>query len=296
MSYLQKQVDAFKVDLTSSSTKISNKRNVSTAVSVTPNAAPSPAPSTSSQSNDLKRKRPVESSSNVVYSQPADTGTGRHIMTQVTYAVEYLKNKEAPQSLSQVVGYLSLKSPESQQNMAMILKKHDRVEFQRDGNNNRWDGGSYRFRPLHNIRSAQDLLAYLQTRPTAQGVSVRELKDGWSGADAAIDMLEAKHQILVTRNKKDNHARMVWANDATLAQHVDPLFQSLWFKATLPSKEDLPGELEKLGLKPTSSDPSSRVSMAPKQNKKKQKKPRTGGRTTNTHMAGILRDYSSMKK
>ncbi len=294
MSYLQKQVDAFKVDLTSSSAKISNKRNVSAAASTTPNAAPSPAPSTSSQTNDLKRKRPE--SSNVVYSQPADTGTGRHIMTQVTYAVEYLKNKEAPQSLSQVVGYLSLKSPESQQNIALILKKHDRVEYQRDPGNNNWDAGTYRFRPLHNIRSAKDLLAYLQTRPTAQGVSVRELKDGWSGADAAIETLEAKHQILVTRNKKDNHARMVWANDATLAQHVDPLFQSLWLKATLPSKEDLPVELEKLGLKPTSTDPSSRVSAIPKENKKKQKKPRKGGRTTNTHMAGILRDYSAMKK
>jgi hypothetical protein len=41
--------------------------------------------------HDLKRKRPETST--IVYSQPADTGTGQNIMTQVTYAVENLKNK-----------------------------------------------------------------------------------------------------------------------------------------------------------------------------------------------------------
>ena len=239
MSYLQKQVDAFKTDLTSSSTKLSNKRSIP----APPNAAaPSPAPSSSSQSNDLKRKRPEPS--NVVYSQPADTGTGRNIMTQVTYAVEYLKNKESPQTLAQIVGYLSLKSAEGQQNIASILKKHDRVEYQRDQSQKGWDTGHYRFRPIHNIRSATDLLAYLQTRPTAQGLSVRELKDGWLAAEDTIDRLESSQQILVTRNKKDNHARMVWANDATLSHHVDTMFQSLWLKAKLPSKEDLPGDLK----------------------------------------------------
>lgn len=291
MSYLQKQADAFKVDLTSASNKIANKRTVASAAR---NAAPSPTPSNSSQPNDLKRKRPEPS--NVVYSQPADTGTGRNIMTQVTYAVEYLKSKEAPQSLAQITGYLSLKSPEDRRTIALILRKHERVEYERDQKRNSWDAGAYRFRPLHNIRSATELLAYLQSRPTAQGLSVKELKDGWLGAEEAINQLEKKNQILVTRNKKDNHARMVWANDASLSQKVDPQFQTLWLKATLPSKEDLPGELEQLGLKPTSADPSGRVASAPKEKQKKQKKPRKGGRTTNTHMVGILRDYSNAKK
>lgn len=290
MSYLQKQVDAFKTDLTSSSAKIANKRAISTAQNVARASTPSSTPA----QNDLKRKRPEPS--NVPYSQPADTGTGRHIMTQVTYAVEYLKSKEAPQTLAQVVGYLSLKTSESQKTMASILKKHERVEFDKDGRSTKWDSGTYRFRPIHNIRSATELLAYLQNQRSAQGLSVRELKDGWSGAEDAIDSLEAKNQILVTRNKKDNHPRMVWANDPSLSQHVEPEFQDLWFKVTLPSKEELPRELEGLGLKPTSADPSGRLVAAPMEKQKKQKKPRKGGRTTNHHMAGILRDYSSTKK
>lgn len=216
-------------------------------------------------------------------------------MTQVTYALEYLKSKETPQTLAQIVSYLGLKTLESQQSIAMILKRHDRVEYQKDGTNTHWSAGTYRFRPLHNIRTATGLLAYLQNQPTAQGLSVRELKEGWVGAEEAIDLLESKNQILVTRNKKDNHAKMVWANDPSLTQHVDPEFQSLWFKVSLPSKEDLPREMEKLGLKPTSADPSSVVVAAPKEKQKKQKKPRKGGRTTNLHMAGILRDYSSTK-
>ncbi|KAI9747211.1 MAG: hypothetical protein M1815_004497 [Lichina confinis] len=291
MSYLQKQADAFKTDLTSASTKLANKRTVAAART----AAPSPTPSTASQPNELKRKRPAESS-NVVFSQPADTGTGRHIMTQVTYAVEYLKGKESPQTLPQILSYLSLKAAENQRSMALILQKHDRIDYQRGQDKASWDSGTYRFRPIHNIRSATELLAYLQSRPTAQGVSVKELKDGWGGADDAIDQLERKSQILVTRNKKDNHARMVWANDASLSQRVDPQFQALWLKATLPSKEDLPRELEKLGLKPTSADPSGRIVAAPKEKQRKQKKPRKGGKTTNTHMVGILRDYSSTKR
>ncbi|KAI9678801.1 MAG: hypothetical protein M1817_005860 [Caeruleum heppii] len=294
MSYLQKQVDAFKSDLTSVSTKISNKRSAIAVSSQTP--TPSPTPPITAKNNDLKRKRPEPSS--VVYSQPADTGTGRYIMTQVTYAVEYLKSKETPQTLAQVIGYLSLqnRTPDSRRNIASILKRHERVEYTRDPTNATWDAGTYRFRPIHNIRSATELLRYLQNQPTAQGLSVRELKDGWSGADDAIDSLVARDQILVTRNKKDGNPKMVWANDPTLSQRVDPEFQHMWHKIKLPGKAELPGELVRLGHKPTSADASARSNVVNKEKKPKQRKPKKNGRTTNTHMAGILRDYSHLKK
>ena len=293
MSYLQKQVDAFKTDLSSTSAKLSNKRSAVTAAPQS-SAPTAPTPSTTPTKNDLKRKRPEAAT--VVYSQPADTGTGRYIMTQVTYAVEHLKKKETPRTLAQIVDHLSLQSqnPDSRRNIAQILKRHDRVEYTRDTANNSWDAGTYRFRPVHNIRSATELLAYLQNQRTAQGLSVRELKEGWSGAEDAIDLLESRNQILVTRNKKDNHARMVWANDPSLSQNVDIEFQRLWHKIRLPDKDALPGELVKLGHKPTSSDPANPVVRKAKE--KKAKKAKRGGRMTNTHMAGILRDYSSMKR
>ncbi|KAI9806608.1 MAG: hypothetical protein M1825_006065 [Sarcosagium campestre] len=295
MSYLQKKVDAFKTDLTSSSTKINAKRGLVAAASPAASAvrSPTPTPGTPSKS-DLKRKR--AEAGPTVFSQPADTGTGNNIRTQVTYAVEYLKSKETHQTLSHVLGYLSLKSAESRRNIATILKRHERVEYHADPANSSWDAGTYRFRPIHNIRSGTELLRYLQTQPTAQGLSVRELKDGWSGAEEAITALESRHQILVTRNKKDNHARMVWANDASLTQNVEPEFQVLWFRIALPPRDAVPHELEKAGLKPTSDDPATRVAAPQNLGKKKQKKPRKGGRTTNLHMQGILRDYSGLKK
>ncbi|KAI9858206.1 MAG: hypothetical protein M1813_007855 [Trichoglossum hirsutum] len=296
-SFLQKQLEAFKEGASNASSKLSNKRTVAVHSS-----APTPRPSTPSGSSvsDLKRKRP-DNASTIVYSQPADTGTGRYIMTQVTYAVDYLKSKETPQTLASIIGYLSLQTQtsDSKRTIADILKNHDRVEFTPVGTpgkaSNTWDSGTYRFRPIHNIRSATELLAYLQAQPSAQGLSVKELKDGWSGAEEAIDLLESQSQLLVTRNKKDNHARMVWSNDPSLSQNIDPEFQARWHKIKIPVSGELPGELSKAGLKPTSVDPATVVKKVVPGKKERQKRPRRGGRQTNTHMAGILRDYSSKK-
>ncbi|KAI9758846.1 MAG: hypothetical protein M4579_002792 [Chaenotheca gracillima] len=296
MSYLQKQVDAFKSDLSSSSAKLSAKRSLAPPAQAVSTTSSPGSSQTSPSKNETKRKRPE--SGPVVYSQPADTGTGNRIMTQVTYAVEHLKAKEIPQTLSQIINYLSVQSsPKTQRNIAMILQRHDRVEYNRpEDKDARWDSGTYRYRPLHDIRSSTKLLSVLQNQPTAQGLSVRELKDGWLGADASIDELEGRQQVLVTRNKKDNHARMVWANDPSLSQHVEPEFQALFHKVKLPSKEDTPRELSEAGLKPTSEDPRLKMSAPTKGNNRKQKRPRRGGRTTNTHMLGVLRDFSSTRK
>jgi hypothetical protein len=44
-------------------------------------------------------------------------------------------------------------------------------------------------------------------------MSVRTLKDGWSGAGAAIDELEKEGMVLVTRTNKDNLPKFVFWND-----------------------------------------------------------------------------------
>ena len=244
-------------------------------------------------STPQKRKR---EESDKVYSQPADTGTGTHIMTQVTYAVQRLKEAEKPLSFAEIVSYLSLRDEGGRKNLATILRRHERVEWRLEPGNKSWDAGTFRFKPIHNIRSGTELLAYLQKQHTAQGLAVKDLKEGWSGAEAAIDKLEAEGRLLVTRNKKDNHARMIWPNDPSLTQRVDPEFQVVWHKVIFPKDVDLPAELEKANLKPTSGGSANRNRgpVAPKE--KKQKKRRAGGRTTNLHMQGILRDYSGTKK
>ena len=136
--------------------------------------------------------------------------------------------------------------------------------------------------------------AYLQRQTTAAGISVKELKDGWPGAIAEIDALEKQGELLVTRNKKDNMPKMVWPNDPSLAIHVDDDFQNYWHKIRLPANpSDLRLELEKAGLTPTSQVKEIvKVSGA---REKKRRINRKAGRTTNAHMAGILKEYPFKK-
>ena len=214
-------------------------------------------------------------------------------MTQVTYAIEYLKSKGTPQTLTDLISYLSLQNRENdyKRTIGTILKNHEKVNY-----DSRNDGGesTFSFRPAHNIRSAEQLLRHLQSQPTAQGLSARELKDGWPGAEAAIDELEDQAKLLVIRNKKDNHVKMVWPNDPTLKFGVEEEFQSMWHKIRLPEPGALADELEREGLTPANKSRS--VNLKPKKQEKKTKKPRKGGKTTNVHMIGVLRDYSHLKK
>ncbi|KAI4135502.1 MAG: hypothetical protein LQ347_000610 [Umbilicaria vellea] len=289
MSYLDNQINAFKSNLTSSSTKLSNKRTAAAPTTSTPSPAPSHA--SVSSKNDLKRKRPEQA--NVVYSQPADTGTGKNVMTQITYAVDYLKGKGTPQTLQDLLSYLSLQYREDdyKRTIGTILKNHEKISFDRTGA----DGvGTFSFRPIHNIRSPSQLLGHLQSQPTAQGLNVRALRDGWPGAEDAINLLESQGKLLVTRNKKDDHAKMVWPNDPSLRFDIDDEFKTMWHKVRLPEAGALAEELEREGLTPTN---KSRVVRAkPIKQEKKTKKPRKSGKTTNTHMVGVLRDYSHLKK
>ncbi|MCJ1253347.1 Transcription initiation factor IIE subunit beta [Lignoscripta atroalba] len=287
MSYLDNQINAFKSNLTSSSSKISNKRTAVAPRTSTPSDASSQI--SASSKIDLKRKRPEPTT--VVYSQPADTGTGKNIMTQVTYAVEYLKSKGTPQTLTDLLSYLSLQYREDdyKRTIGTILRNHEKVDYDRNGGE-----GTFSFRPIHNIRSGDQLLAHLQAQPTAQGLNVRELRDGWPGAEEAIRKLEGLGKLLVTRNKKDDHAKMVWPNDPSLAVHIDDEFKSMWHKIRLPEAGVLADELEREGLTPTNKSRS--LKAKPKVQEKKTKKPRKSGKTTNVHMMGVLRDYSHLKK
>ena len=285
MSYFENQINGFKANLTSASGKISSKRTV------TASAQPSPSPASSqvqtSSKQDLKRKRPEPS--NVVFSQPADTGTGHETGTKIRYALDYLQDKDTPQTLEQLLLYLSLQyQPEEYKQMIFrILTNHEKVNYDRKY-------GTFSFRPLHNIKSAEQLLGFLQTQRTAQGLRVRELREGWRGAEDAIDRFEGEGKLLVIRNKKDNHPTMVWPNDPTLAFSIDNEFQQIWHKIKLPEAGVLADELEKVGLMPANK--SRGLKPMVKQLEKKTKKPRRGGRTTNTHMKDMLRDYSHLKK
>jgi len=212
------------------------------------------------------------------------------MMTQVVYAVEYLKDKDRPITFDDIFKYLSIPPDrkEEARRLRSALMNHPKVEFKpREGKQE----ATFRFRPVHNVRSADELRAFLQRQPTAAGISVKELKDGWPGAVAAIDMLEKEGTLLVTRNKKDNVPKLVWPNDPSLGLpvRIDDDFQQYWHKVKLPDSADLRQELEKAGLTPTSQ--VKEVIKVSGAREKKRRINRKAGRSTNTHMSHILKEY-----
>ena len=289
MSYLDAQLNAFKSNLNSSSQKLSNKRTVAAPTTSTPSPAPSHASAASRSDEKRKRVEPT----NVVYSQPANTGSGTELITQITYAIEYLKQKGTAQSLQDLLSYLSLQytNKDYKTSVTKILRNHERVEYDRTGLNGQ---GSYRFRPIHDIRTGDQLLGYLQAQRTFLGLNAKELRDGWVDAEDEVRRLEKEGRLLVTRNRKDDNARMVWPNDPTLSVTIDDEFKDLWKKTKLPEPAALAEDLEKAGLTPTNKSRSTKIK--PKVQEKKTKKPRKSGKMTNVHMLGVLRDFSHLKK
>lgn len=147
---------------------------------------------------------------------------------------------------------------------------------------------SYKFRPTHSIFTADDLLSYLQKQTTATGLNVRELKDGWPDVEETINKLEAQHKLLVTRNRKDNHPRMVWINDPTLNAPLDEEYKKIWEGIPVLDHKDMIRILSNDGFTPagTIAEPKK---VAPV---KKVKAKRKSTKITNNHMGGILRDFS----
>lgn len=119
-----------------------NNGNASQAPSSTPTPAPGP--------NDQKRKK---HDAEIVYSQPANTGTGKDIMTQVFFAIEHLKNKGIPMKFADIVSYLSLQHRANDQGyiqaLRSILQVHEKVEYDTGGANGRVHSHS-----VHRIISA----------------------------------------------------------------------------------------------------------------------------------------------
>lgn len=221
-----------------------------------------------------------------------DTGSGKEVMTQVYYAMEYLKSKDRPVSFHDICSYISI--PASQQHYAVLrraLIEHPRVDYDPRG----LDGhSSFRFRPVYNIRCADELMDYLKCQTSAQYVSVEALEEGWPTAVAEVEALESKGELLVrrvVRNRRND--TLVWLNDSSLTLHIDQDFQDYWHSIKLPpNPSDMRSELEEAGLTPTSQ--VKEVAYPSSAKGKKRKILRKIGRTTNAHMDGVLRDYSQV--
>ncbi|KAH6640522.1 hypothetical protein F5144DRAFT_560729 [Chaetomium tenue] len=279
-------------------------------------APPSPSPSVGSTTSvaagagsltprkdrhDTPSSSSNAANSSIVYSQPALTGTGDSIISQMAYAVTWLRQKGDPQSCVDVLGYLSATArPDKEQEFFVDqMRRHPQIQWIPDPalSEQTWRSGTYVHRPaIPDVRTKTQLLAYLQKKTDASGVSVKDLKDGWPECEAAITELESEHKVLVVRAKKDGAAKMVWLDDSSLFHEVEPQLKLLWARVELPSIENIVPKLVAAQQKPASEDPRIKASQAPKQDKKKKRVQRKSGKSTNTHMEHLLKDYSHMKR
>ncbi|KAK3905048.1 hypothetical protein C8A05DRAFT_13102 [Staphylotrichum tortipilum] len=270
-------------------------------------APPSPSPSVGSTTSAAAagsltprradRDTPV---GNIVYSQPALTGTGDSIISQMAYAVSWLRGKDEPQACADVLGYLSATTrPEHEQEFFVDqMRRNPQIQWIPDPSlsEQTWRSGTYAHRPIiPGVKNKTQLLAYLQKKTDASGVSVKDLKDGWPDCDSTITELEQDHRVLVIRAKKDGAARIVWLDDSSLFHEIDPQLKLMWARVEVPSVDNIVARLVAAQQKPASEDPRLKAAQAPKENKKKKTQRRTG-KSTNLHMEHLLKDYSHMKR
>jgi transcription initiation factor TFIIE subunit beta len=267
-------------------------------------APPSPSPSvgstTSAAAGGGTPRKERHDTPNVVYSQPVATGVGENIGTQLNFVIKWLREKDEPQTLDRVKDYLSMgrRSDKDLETFANQMRSSASIDWIPDPNltEQTWRSGTYRHRALiPNVRNKEQLLGYLQKKPDASPVQVRELKDGWPDCEKAINELEAEHKLLVTRQKKDGAPKCVWLDDPSLFHEIDPKFKNMWTKVVLPGVENIVQQLEAVGQKATSEDPRLKAGTEKKVEKKK-KKAKKLSKLANSHMFAKLGEIGQIKK
>ncbi|KAI5464647.1 hypothetical protein BGZ63DRAFT_378251 [Mariannaea sp. PMI_226] len=296
-SYLEKQSNAFRGTLASAATKISNPSTAKASL-----APPSPSPSATSDPNTPSAKRKRDVLPAVPYSQPELTGYGAEVKTQMTFAVDLLKKKGEAKTIAEIIDHLSLQNyaQEHKRQLAEGLRGHPRIDWRPDPSlsEQTWETGKYTHRPIiPGVKDATSLLAHLQRKTDASGVSVKDLKDGWPDCEDTLSQLEAKHKILVVRTKKDNLPRYVWPDDPSLHYSVQDEFRSMWHRVPIPSLDDMHRKLVSVGQKPTSEDPNKLVQgLGAKPKAQRKRAGKRVGKATNVHMAHLMQDYSGMRR
>ncbi|CDO70440.1 hypothetical protein BN946_scf184999.g81 [Trametes cinnabarina] len=229
----------------------------------------------------------------IVYSQPADTGTGTNVNTQLVYLVNHLKHNGNPMRL-QDLAILTNTPVDTDRVLLEKFRAHDRVVHDPKTD-------LYSYRHDFNVRNKAALLTEIQRQTRkGSGLSVRTLKESWKEAPQAIEELEKEGEVYVTRTLKDGQMRMVFWNEVkpTEEQGGMPVekaeFHDLWHELEVPNDVDLLKALASEGLQATASAaPAIKHGGVKKKGKKSAPRHRQV-RITNTHLKGTIdlsRDY-----
>lgn len=227
----------------------------------------------------MKKVRPGSIAAAALQATQTDISKS-HDSSKLLWATEYIQKKGKPVLVSELMDYLSMKKDDK---VLELLKKLDKIQYDPKK-------GTFKYMSTYDVHSAQELINLLRSQVTFKGISCKELKDGWPQCDETVNELEDESKILVLRTKKDKTPRYVWYNNGGELNRIDEDFVKMWENVQLPQFAELPRKLQDLGLKPASIDPATikRQTTRVEAKKKRQRK----GKITNTHMAGILKDYS----
>jgi transcription initiation factor TFIIE subunit beta len=302
-SYLERQQNSFTGALASAAAKL----GPASAAKNKPLAPPSPSPSVTSTTSaaaggtPVKKERDGPLPAGTVYSQPALTGTGHSALAQMTYVINWLKEKDEPKTIQEILEYIGLhhRGQSEQESFIDHVRRNPHVKWIPDENMGQqtWFSGTYVHRPtIPNVKNKTQLLQYMQKLTDMRGVLVKDLMDGWPTCPAAIDELEKEHKLLVLRFKKDDKPKQIWSDDPSLFHAVDPEFKVMWHRVDVPGLDNIHQRLIQVGQKPTSEDPILKAMANNKVDKKKKRANRRGGKTTNSHMQDLLKDYSHMRR
>ncbi|KAF9946855.1 hypothetical protein BGZ72_011085 [Mortierella alpina] len=216
-----------------------------------------------------------------VYSQPQDTGAGKHINSLLLGAINYLKACSPGFTVDepQTVGDLKRKGNvdlEAKPELFELLKTNEKVSYDTISE-------TFVYKPTYHIKNKDDLLAMLEKRKNEGGMEYKELKDSYSKLAESVKELSDEGRILVVRNK-DGMPRVLYWNDVRYNTAMDQDFRDIWHKLRIPDEVDLPKELEKAGLTHMQVFDKKGPGETPK---RKQVRRNRKMKITNTHMKDL---------
>ncbi|CAG8501130.1 3331_t:CDS:2 [Paraglomus brasilianum] len=226
------------------------RSRVSTTQLLTPqNVSAKAEPSTSSKK---KNKKPGEQKrtgygawvpGSAIYSQPADTGTVKHTLSQLHKVINFLKERvDSPQSAEDLKSH-QIADITTNDELYKLMINNEKIEY--DAAN-----GTFKYKPEFMIRSSEDLLQLLYERKDSKpcGMHFKDLADSYVDVTTSIQELEKESRILVIRLMKDNSPRLMFWNDVGENTTMDKEFVDMFHKVKTPDDVDLKVELQKAGL------------------------------------------------
>lgn len=125
------------------------------------------------------------------------------------------------------------------------------------------------------------------------GLDVGTLRKSWAGVGAAVEELEKRGKVLVTRagtgaeKEKDGQLKTIFFDEIGAVPAVDDEFKDIWRSLKTPDPVTLAEELAEAGLSLASANASTTAQANAGQRKKKGRKGPGAGRRlkiTNTHL------------